>query len=317
MKTENLVLRDSEEVEKYFVETTGMKPGFFQLSSGVINLQLHTVDLDGVSLIWTRSQGRQRWQDVMLDGGALHFGIAIECAGPITNRGRDINADEAQVWIPGEEMDLVMQGPLLSLDIGVEASLVEELGWCFVGEPLRKVPRKYAARLINTSRRATFAGLESENAGRSSAIESKTMFWREQVLNDLEPVLQSWLSDNKPINLPPFPGTRDYQLLNKAESFFDSFDNSEPFKVDLLAKSLDIPRRTIFHAFRTTIGVGPRRYFELKRLHALRLQLRQATGQKNTVTKIADGLGFTETGRLSGIYRRHFGEYPSETLKRA
>jgi transcriptional regulator GlxA family with amidase domain len=34
------------------------------------------------------------------------------------------------------------------------------------------------------------------------------------------------------------------------------------------------------------------------------------------VTEAAAEAGFTHLGRLSGLYRKHFGERPSETLSR-
>jgi len=35
------------------------------------------------------------------------------------------------------------------------------------------------------------------------------------------------------------------------------------------------------------------------------------------VTEILAGMGIWEFGRFAGRYRRHFGELPSETLRRA
>ena len=82
MTSEDVILHDCESIERYFLNATGMKPGFTQLSAGLIELNLHTVCLAGVTLIWTHSSGHQRWRDTMTEDG-LHFGFAVESEGPI------------------------------------------------------------------------------------------------------------------------------------------------------------------------------------------------------------------------------------------
>ena len=71
---------------------------------------------------------------------------------------------------------------------------------------------------------------------------------------------------------------------------------------------------TVFHAYRTALGLGPRRYFELKRLNALRARLRTADPAIASVTALANELGFGDVGRMAGRYRALFGEAPSHTL---
>lgn len=314
MKTQDLVLRDSEALEEFYVNATGMKPGFLQLSPGVINLHMRAVELNDVTLVWVRSHGRTRWRDVMMDGG-LHFGFAIESQGPITSRGRDVNRDEAQVWMLGQEIDYIMEGPLSTLEIGVNGDLIDELGWRFRGEPTRKVPRERLVRLTRVCHHASLAIQGSKAEARSPAIESEVQFWRDQILDNLEPVLQPWLAEQENGTVPPFKGTRDYRVVSAAETLLESLDHAQPLNVDLLSQTLGVHRRSLFYAFRKALGVGPRRYFELKRLYALRAQLRQTADRDATVTTIATRLGFTEMGRLAGTYKRYFGETPSETLK--
>ena len=122
MKAEDIVLMDADEIEQFFVETTGMKPGYLQLSAGSGGLRSRVVELAGVTLVWSTAKGRARWRDEMT-GDGLHVGFAVESSGPISSHGRAIEADEAQVWMPGREMDLVMAGANLTLDVGVEAQV--------------------------------------------------------------------------------------------------------------------------------------------------------------------------------------------------
>lgn len=133
-----------------------MIPDFLQLSAGPLDLRYQVDELAGVSLIWTQVQGRTRWRDDMTEG-SLHLGFVIQSMGPIVVRGRPIDNSDVQVWIPGKEMDDIVRGPLLALEIGVESDIVEALGWRVEGEPLQSVPWKALNRLTEACRRASTA----------------------------------------------------------------------------------------------------------------------------------------------------------------
>jgi len=83
-------VRDADEIERFFLETIGMQPGYLQLSRGLADLRLRVVEIGGV-LVWCHARGKARWLDQMT-GGALHFGFAVERDGPITIRGHDVAA---------------------------------------------------------------------------------------------------------------------------------------------------------------------------------------------------------------------------------
>ena len=312
MNTYPLTLRDADEIEQFFVETTGMKPGYMQLSCGLADLRMRVVELAGVTLVWTRARARARWRDQMT-GDALHIGFAIESKGPISVRGHDINPDEAQVWMPDREMDLILGGPNLTLDLGVDASIVNERGWQFRGDPLRRVPSKALARLIQACDRATetVRGLQAKRQATDVEIE----ILRDRILFDLEPVLQPWQPEGAASDATVLSEVSHYQLVRKADEYFDRVGIESPFEVNDLARWLGMPRRTVFHSFNKLLGVGPRRYLEIKRLHALRARLRQTAYTDSTVASVATELGFSDLGRLATIYQRQFGEKPSETLK--
>lgn len=314
MNTYTVALRDADEIEEFLLGATGMKPDYLQLSRGLGGLQYRVVEFAGVTLLWARSDAHARWRDQMI-GGSLHFGFMIESAGSLTVRGRSADAGHAQVWMAGKEMDYIMKGPLLTLEIGVEADLVEELGWQFIGDPLREVPRDLLSRLVQTCCHASEAACSIETNGHKPSLIDETQSWRDRILDDLEPLLDPWLSDDEAV-LPGLSDPRHFHLVRQADDFFDDFDSSSPFVVDLLAASLGVPRRTIFHAYRKLLGIGPRRYFELQKLHILRSRLKQSSIAETSVREIAAELRFTDLGRLPALYRRQFGENPSETLRR-
>jgi AraC-like DNA-binding protein len=64
------------------------------------------------------------------------------------------------------------------------------------------------------------------------------------------------------------------------------------------------------------LGMSPKRYLWLRRMHMERRALRSADGERTTVTEIASDYGFWEFGRFSVAYRLLFGESPSAALRR-
>ncbi|GAA0615147.1 AraC family transcriptional regulator [Sporichthya brevicatena] len=84
-----------------------------------------------------------------------------------------------------------------------------------------------------------------------------------------------------------------------------------------IAKALDVSVRSVQKAFHDDLGTTPMNYLRDRRLERVRAELADAVPSDGvTVTEVAERWGFGHLGNFSAIYRKRFGESPSETLRR-
>ena len=74
--------------------------------------------------------------------------------------------------------------------------------------------------------------------------------------------------------------------------------------------------RTVRICCQELLGVSPKRYLLLRRMHMARRALRESATTATTVTEIAMRYGFWQLGRFAGEYKALFGEAPSTMLAR-
>jgi AraC-like DNA-binding protein len=90
----------------------------------------------------------------------------------------------------------------------------------------------------------------------------------------------------------------------------------EPLYVPEICKAIRVSDRTLRLCCQEHLGMGPKRYLLLRRMHLARQALRQAATDETSVTDIATRYGFWHLGRFAVEYHSLFGESPSATLHR-
>jgi AraC-like DNA-binding protein len=90
----------------------------------------------------------------------------------------------------------------------------------------------------------------------------------------------------------------------------------QPLYIPEICKAIRVPSRTLSMVCQEHLGMGPKRYLVLRRMHLARRALRDAEPHATTVTDTATRFGFWQLGRFSVEYQTVFGESPSATLRR-
>jgi AraC-like DNA-binding protein len=93
-------------------------------------------------------------------------------------------------------------------------------------------------------------------------------------------------------------------------------NSGAPLYVSQLCAAVRVSYPTLRGCCQEYLGMGPKRYLLLRRMHLARRALRRADREKTTVTEVATDYGFWGFGRFSVVYRSLFGESPSATLLR-
>jgi AraC-like DNA-binding protein len=82
-----------------------------------------------------------------------------------------------------------------------------------------------------------------------------------------------------------------------------------------LCALIGVTERTFRRCCHEQLGIGPKRFLLLRRMHLARRALRDPDAAAPTVTSIAARFGFWDFGRFASTYKSLFGEAPSLTLR--
>lgn len=147
---------------------------------------------------------------------------------------------------------------------------------------------------------------------------SPEVFTKQALVRHLQSVLAELLVASTPVN-ERYPATGRTPLpRSKIMRAIDDHlrrMSSEPVFVSDLCAAAGISQPTLFRVFADVVGVGPKQYLQIRRLHLARKMLLQSD-HGVTVTDVAFECGFWQLGRFGQAYRELFGESPAQTLRR-
>lgn len=87
------------------------------------------------------------------------------------------------------------------------------------------------------------------------------------------------------------------------------------FNLQELACHSGASERNIYYLMKHNVGMTPYRFYQRQRLIRVRRRLVDCRESEPHVSRYAADEGFSHLGRFAALYREHFGELPSETVR--
>jgi AraC-like DNA-binding protein len=121
--------------------------------------------------------------------------------------------------------------------------------------------------------------------------------------------------DHSELLLSEQPAPSD-RIVDRADEIMRS-GRGRSATVAAIAEQVGVSERALQLAFRRRLGRSPSEHLRMIRLDGARRQLLGGTPDGRTIGRVAADWGFPHLGRFAATYRKQYGEYPSETLRRA
>ncbi|WP_431899120.1 AraC family transcriptional regulator [Nonomuraea sp. bgisy101] len=104
------------------------------------------------------------------------------------------------------------------------------------------------------------------------------------------------------------------KVVRRAMEFIEGHAHL-PLTTDDVARAVAVSGRSLQEGFRAHLGLTPMAYLRQVRLTRVHEELAAGDPARATVTTVAARWGFLHQGRFAALYRRRFGQSPSETLR--
>ena len=107
--------------------------------------------------------------------------------------------------------------------------------------------------------------------------------------------------------------TADQEFLSKVIRLVEENMGDPDFTIDSLLEHFSFGRTVFYKKMKGISGYSPKDFVRIVRMKRARLMLRE---NEYSVTQVAFELGFNDSGYFSKLFKKHFGENPSEYQKR-
>jgi AraC family ethanolamine operon transcriptional activator len=215
----------------------------------------------------------------------------------------------------GSELDCVSLAGFHAVSVAFEEDRASEICQTFAGTDYEGLLARRAIvdcspcgmqSVRHAIRQFIRSSLRNEDAeGQADSLH------RDPGLDLTQTIVEALTLDEDP--RPPEPFRVRERAVRRSLDLIDASDR-EPLSVVDLCRTAGVSRRTLEYAFQERFGLSPKAYMLTRRLGEVRAELRQDhAGQ--SITRIANQWGFDHLSRFAAMYRRQFGELPSETMR--
>lgn len=249
---------------------------------------------------------------------AVHMPTNGRAVGEVDSRPFESNPIRALVTSPGQPVRMRFDHDSPQLIVRVEQDAMERHLTRLVGRMLTQ-PLVFEPELDLTADAATrWHG--AVQLLHTEIFHSGSLVQRGVGISPLEEFLMSSLLFLQPSNYHhqlarpvSQPGRR---TVRRAVDYIEQH-LCEPVSMRDIAQHVGASIRSVQQGFHDELGVSPMTYLRERRLERAREELTDAEPSDGvTVTGVAEHWGFHHLGSFAGLYRKRWGESPSDTLRR-
>jgi AraC-like DNA-binding protein len=308
-------VRRFTEPSEFAAALPGVKADLSVLGGGHFVAEIGTVELGSVR-IHRLSESLPRIMHFDHLGGRATFAFHTQPGPSLIRSGVEVTSET--IVRVGERQSLFHRssGPISWGTISLPLTEVHSVAQAIPGCDLRPLPHE---QLI-TPLPGALATLQRVHAAVGSLPkQAPTLLDNCEVARGTEQILLQALVaclDSNDVH-EQRPSQRHHQKVMQRFHALLRANPSRPLYVLEIARAVGASVRSLSECCQEHIGIGPKKYLLLRRLHLAQRALLVADPQVTSVTDVATQYGFWQFGRFSGQYRSLFGELPSATLRRS
>ena len=275
----------------------------FQLDRGPFRAELEQVESAGI-LITEAAFSRRLHQTGEPPRGMRTVVVPAGSSQRIWWRNHRVSGDQIMLFPRGCALDSVSHPDFHVFTVSFPEELASEHGWALGG-------RDYEGFLAG---REVLSGSPGRTRAFRLAAKRFMASSTDSGADLLEALFEALDDPGEPSGLQPGlqPGRERDLALRRSLELIEARER-ESLSVGDLCRVSGASRRTLEYAYRERFEVSPKTYMMVRRLAGVRRDLRRA-GPGTTVTRAANGWGFHHMSQFAALYKRQFGERPSETM---
>ncbi len=229
--------------------------------------------------------------------------------GVVNYRNRRFERKQLLIMTRDEEMDLVISDRNTTFTVAVEESFYRRAFEDHYGATFED-PVKIGLSLV--------PGKEKEFLGFLSFwlhyfLESDEEYLLPQEYETIEQTIMEGLFSFLAIEGQKLRS--ENKILKEARNLLEQHLDHD-LRLSETARHLGVSQRTLEYTFKKQLGMTPKRYLQILRLHAIRDELKAADPRVTNVSDIALRYAFFHLGHFASEYKKLFGESPLQTLKK-
>lgn len=281
------------------------------MQRGAFSATLCTVELQGLAM-QRLSEKLSRVSHVFCRGGRDFIVFRTEAGTPVMRNGVELTTTSITRLRPGQSYYQHTAGPTSHAGISLPLDEMDTVCTAIAGCSLRPLKDDVTVTpppdaMVRLQRLSKVAGDLAEDAPEVLAHPEAARGLEQAIIGALADCLGGDAEEDRAAR------RQHTAIMRRFHRVIERF-GEQPIYIPELCKEVGASERTLRSCCREQLGMGPKRYLLLRRLHMVRRALRSNSPADTTVTEVATQYGFWQFGRFASEYKAFFDELPSTTL---